>query len=300
MAADQQSPRFDSVGSAVLAQRTRTAAPRYACAVTDPLPPSPWRAFWVQGGWWRALILAAAYFALYELASLAFIPLASRIEDPSSAIGVLVFYVLPILVGGIILVVFAASVGWLREVFGPQPIRGRGWMWIAVVVVLLFNVLRFASIDYSTVGMDVVAMWVLAGLCIGFAEEVLTRGLVVNMLRKAGNREIVVAVISSAVFAALHAGNLLSGQSVFTTLLQLVYTFAFGICMYLTLRVTGNIIWPILLHATTDPSLFLMTAHPAAGAMTAFAGLGNIAVIATGLVLLIFIRGRVQAPAVPA
>jgi len=268
--------------------------------VTDTLPPSPWRAFWVQGGWWRALILAAAYFALYELASLAFIPLASRIEDPSSAIGVLVFYVLPILVGGIILVVFAASVGWLREVFGPQPIRGRGWMWIAVVVVLLFNVLRFASIDYSTVGMDVVAMWVLAGLCIGFAEEVLTRGLVVNMLRKAGNREIVVAVISSAVFAALHAGNLLSGQSVFTTLLQLVYTFAFGICMYLTLRVTGNIIWPILLHATTDPSLFLMTAHPAAGAMTAFAGLGNIAVIATGLVLLIFIRGRVQAPAVPA
>ncbi|HWV50716.1 MAG TPA: CPBP family intramembrane glutamic endopeptidase [Microbacterium sp.] len=264
--------------------------------MTAPASRSPWRAFWEKGGWWRAIILAAAYYALYELASLAFIPLATQIEDPSSAVGVLVFYALPILIGGIILVVFAASVGWLREVFGPQPIRGRGWMWIAVIVVLLFNVLRFAAIDYSKVGFDVVAMWLLAGLCIGFAEEVLTRGFVVNMLRKAGNREIVVAVISSAVFAALHAGNLFSGQSVFTTLLQLVYTFAFGICMYLTLRVTGNFIWPILLHATTDPSIFLMTMHPSGGAMTAFAGLGNMAVIATGLVLLIFIRGHVQAP----
>ena len=41
------------------------------------------------------------------------------------------------------------------------------------------------------------------------------------------------------------------------TLIQLVYTFAFGICMYLTLRVTGNLIWPILLHASADPSTFL-------------------------------------------
>ena len=66
--------------------------------------------------------------------------------------------------------------------------------------------------------------------------------------------------------------------------------------MYLTLRVTGNIIWPILLHASTDPSIFLHTAYPSDSPLTAFAGLGNIAVIATGLILLIFIRGRVDAP----
>ena len=32
--------------------------------------------------------------------------------------------------------------------------------------------------------------------------------------------------------------------------------------MYLTLRVTGNIIWPILLHASTDPSIFLFGLYP--------------------------------------
>ncbi|MGF6823972.1 membrane protease YdiL (CAAX protease family) [Microbacterium sp. ZKA21] len=257
---------------------------------------SPWRAFWEKGGWWRALILAAGYFVLYELFSLAFLPLVPFIGDPESATGVLVFYVLPILLGGIILVIFAASVGWLRELFGPQPIRGAAWMWIAVVVVLLFNVLRFATIDYSKAGFGVVAMWLLAGLCIGFAEELLTRGLVVNLLRKAGYREIVVAVISAAVFAGLHSGNLLTGQALVPTLIQLVYTFAFGICMYLALRVTGSIIWPMLLHATTDPSIFLLATYPSDGALTAFAGLGNTAVVIVGLILLMFVRGRVQEP----
>lgn len=255
--------------------------------------PRSWKAFWEKGGWWRALLLAAVYFALYEGLSLAFTPLALQIDDPKSAAAVVVFYILPLIVGGLLLVGFIASVGWWRDLFGPQPLHGRGWMWIAVVVVLLFNVLRFMTIDYGVVGLDVVATWLLAGLFIGFAEEVLTRGLVVNLLRRAGYREIVVAVVSAAVFAGLHAGNLLNGQDLFTTAFQLVYTFAFGILMYLALRVTGTIIAPILLHASTDPSIFLQTAYPAEGALTGIAGLGNIAVIITGFVLLFFIRGRV-------
>ncbi|MFD8769708.1 CPBP family intramembrane glutamic endopeptidase [Microbacterium oxydans] len=261
--------------------------------MSTPAMTSPWRRFWEKGGWWRALVLAAVYFILYDLLSLAFTPLALQVDDPSGASAVVVYYVLPLVVGGLLLVGFIASLGWWKEVFGPQPIRGRGWMWIAIVVVLLFNILRFATIDYGDVGLDVVATWLLAGLLIGYAEEVLTRGLVVNLARKAGYREIVVAVISATVFAGLHAGNLLNGQSVFATAFQLVYTFAFGILMYLALRVTGTILAPILLHASTDPSIFLQTAHPAEGALTAIAGFGNIAVIVTGFVLIFFIRGRV-------
>ena len=254
---------------------------------------SPWKTFWEKGGWWRAIVLAAVYFALYQGLSLAFTPLALQIDDKQSAAAIIVYYVLPLIVGGLLLVGFMASVGWWREVFGPQPIRGRGWMWIAIAVVLVFNILRFATIDYGTVGFDVVATWLLAGLLIGFAEEVLTRGLVVNLLRKAGYREIVVAVVSAAVFAGLHSGNLLTGQDLFATMFQIVYTFAFGICMYLAMRVTGTIIAPILLHASTDPSIFLQNAYPAAGSLTGIAGLGNFAVIAVGFVLLFFIRGRV-------
>jgi membrane protease YdiL (CAAX protease family) len=265
-------------------------------ARADSTARSGWRGFWEKGGWWRALVLVVVYFILYNGLSLLLTPIASQIDDPQSAFGILVFYAVPIFVGCLLLLAFGASVGWLPEIFRPQPIRGRGWMWIAIVVVLLFNVLRLLSIDYGTAGFEVVATWLLAGVFIGFAEEVLTRGFVVNLLRKSGNRELVVALISSALFALLHAGNLLTGQSLFATLIQLVYTFAFGICMYLAMRVTGTIIAPILLHASTDPSIFLQVAYPAEGPLGSLANLGNIAVIVVGVIALFFIRGRVTPP----
>lgn len=264
--------------------------------MTEHEATSPWRRFWERGGWWRSLLAVVAYYALYQGGSFLFTPLLAGVDDP--AMRIFVGTALPIALGGVILVVFGWSLGWLRELFGPQPIRGRGWMWIAVAVVLVFNLLRFATVDYAEAGAGVVIAWLVAGLFVGIAEETLTRGYVVNLMRKGGYREITVALVSAALFALLHAGNLLSGQSLFTTLLQLGYTFAFGLCMYLALRVTGNLIWPILLHASTDPSIFLQTEFPADGPLTAIAAMGNPAVIITGLVLLIFIRGKVEQPAV--
>ncbi|MFC4222453.1 CPBP family intramembrane glutamic endopeptidase [Lysinibacter cavernae] len=261
--------------------------------MTEPVTVSPWRRFWERGGWWRAVLLAAVYYALYQLSGLTLLPILSRIEDTSSPAYVLFAFAVPVALGGVLLVVFAWSMNWLTQLFRPQPIRGSWWMWIAVAVVLIFNILRFATIDYGAVSVGVVATWLLAGLFIGFAEETLTRGLVVTMLRKAHYREITVAVLSATVFSALHSGNLLTGQSLFATLIQLLYTFGFGICMYLALRVTGNLIWPILLHASTDPAIFLQTEYHVDGPLATLASVGNIPVIVVGLLLLIFIRGKV-------
>jgi len=259
---------------------------------------SGWTRFWNRGRWWKALLLAVVYLVLYEAASLLVAPLLPFIGGPGTASYVVVLYVIPILFGGVILVAFGASVGWLRGLFARQRIRGRGWMWIAVGVVLLFNILRFASIDYGRAGFGWVAAWMLAGLVIGFAEEVLTRGYVVRIMREGGHSEVAVALVSAALFALLHSANLFTGQAVPSTLVQLVYTFFFGICMYLALRVTGTLIAPILLRASTDPSIFMQSAHPVPGALAAFSGLGNVAVVVVGaalLVVLILTRGSVRA-----
>lgn len=132
----------------------------------------------------------------------------------------------------------------------------------------------------------------LTGVFIGFAEEVLTRGYVVRIMRAAGHGELVTALASAGLFALLHAGNLLSGQPLSNTAFQLVYTFFFGILMYLALRVTRTLLAPVLLHSSTDPSIFLHAQYPVEGAAGSVAGLGNIAVIVAGLVLVFFIRGR--------
>ncbi|WP_258142468.1 CPBP family intramembrane glutamic endopeptidase [Arthrobacter sp. MYb227] len=221
-------------------------------------------------------------------------------DDPTSGSYILLFYALPIGLAGLLLVLFALSLGWLKELFAHQPIRGSRWMWIAVALVLVFNMARFATTNYASAGLGYVASWLLAGPCVGFAEEVLTRGFVVNLMRKAGHKERAVALVSAGVFAAMHTGNLLSGQALFATALQVVYTFAFGICMYLTLRVTGNLMWPVLLHATTDPSIFLQAGYPTEGLFAQLASMGNIPVIFFGFLAIFFIRGELESQEFPA
>ena len=109
-----------------------------------------------------------------------------------------------------------------------------------------------------------------------------------------GHRELVVALLSSLMFAGLHSINALSGTSLFELANTLVYTFAFGVAMYLTLRVTRNLLWQVLLHATTEPAIFLQTEHPAEGGLSTIAAQRNFLVIILGLILVWFVRGRVE------
>jgi membrane protease YdiL (CAAX protease family) len=266
-----------------------------------------WRRFWERGDWWRAVLLAAVYYGVYQLLSLlvgAVFGKEGGIRGAEgSAMDVFTGTALPIILGAIVLLAFAASLGWLRELFGPQPVRGRRWMWVGIAVVLAINVSALLSVDYADAGAALIASWLFTGLFIGLAEELLTRGFVVTLMRKAGRGEIAVALVSAAVFAALHAGNFFtSDQGLATTAVQVVYTFFFGIIMYLALRLTGRLIWPILLHASTDPTVFLFSAHPVTGTpLILVASLSTYLVIITGIVLLVvFIvseRRRARRPA---
>ena len=88
---------------------------------------SGWQAFWERGGFWRALLLVAAYLALYLGAGRLIGAVAGDgFEDPlSSAMSVFVNLVAPILVGIALLAVFGASLGWLRGLFARQPVGDR-------------------------------------------------------------------------------------------------------------------------------------------------------------------------------
>ena len=251
-----------------------------------------WRRFWERGTWWKAVLAAAIYLIVFQCLS-TLIALAGRPVDSSSTNGLLLTLALPIALAGIALLAFAWSVGWLPELFGPQPIRGRRWMWIAVVVVLGTNLLRYLSIDYVAAGAPYVAAWVLTTVCIGFTEELATRGLAVTILRKAGHPEIAVAIVSSLIFAAMHAIALINGLTVFNTILVMIYTFFFGLLMYLVLRVTGSLVAVMLVHATTDMATSLMNGYPNADSpLLSVAGAGNFLVILAGLILVFFIRDR--------
>jgi membrane protease YdiL (CAAX protease family) len=257
-----------------------------------------WQDFWSKGGFWRALLVgviyAVPYLATGRLVGILFPEAVDPDDTLASPTSVFLAYVAPLVVGTAVLLVLAATLGWNRRLFSRQPIGGSWWMWILPALVLAGNALRFATTDYRAFVAGVVPMMLLMGVFVGLAEEILARGFFVTMLRDGGHRELVVALLSSLMFAGLHSVNVLSGTSLFELAFLLVYTFSFGVAMYLTLRVTRHLVWPIVLHATTDPATFLQSAHRADGGLADLAAQGNWPVILLGLVLVWFVRGRVD------
>jgi len=261
------------------------------------------RSFFDRGGFWRLVPLVVVYLAIYLGAGL----LASTVfarqseEELLTTVGsVFVDVTFALIVGAVVLGVFLRGMGWTREVFGPQPIGGSRWMWIGPILVTIPIVLRVIGPDYGKYGIAVIVLTIVTGLLVGLVEEVLTRGIAVKMLRDAGHSERVVALLSSLVFAALHSVNLLSGQAVSTVGVTMAYTFGFGVCMYLTMRVTRSIIPAIVLHGLTDPFVLLSTggidevgANGTQNTLLTVAGSFSFIIIVAGLVLVWFVRGRV-------
>lgn len=263
-----------------------------------------WRGFWDRGGWWKAVMLAAVYLGLYIgtgwLVGLLWGDLINYDDLFADGLSVFLAVAVPVIVGSILLVAFAASVGWLpKPLFAPQPVRGSWWMWIAPALIVVTILLRVFGIEWSEYSAGVILATFVAGLFVGISEELLTRGLAVTLLRRHGYNEWVVAVLSSLIFALLHTSNLLSGQSIGVVLPTVGFTFGFGLMMYLTLRVTGNLIWPIVLHALTDPTTFLATGGidvqgTNTSPLLSLAGLSTVVFLAFALIALIFIRGNAQ------
>ena len=261
------------------------------------------RGFLNQGGLWRLLLVVVVYMGIYLGAGWVGSQFAGEFkgDDLLSSMGSVFFQItLALIVGAIVLVAFSSYMGWTAELFARQRVYRSRWMWIAPVVVALPILLRVFSIEWGRHGFDVVALVFVTGLLIGFVEELLTRGIGVKMLRDGGHGEWAVAALSSLVFALLHANNLFSGQAFSTVGFTVIFTFAFGVLMYLTMRVTGFLISAMIFHALTDPTTILatggideVTSDASGSGLTALVGLSTFLLIFAGYVLLIFIRGRV-------
>lgn len=267
---------------------------------------SGWHSFWSRGGWWKALLFVVGYLVIYEVTGWLLTSLFMSESDGSNPLSstrsVLIAIAAPLAMGAIVLLVFLRSARWPAATFTRQPVGGRWWMWIAVGLAIIPIVLRLFGIDYGAFAPGVVASMFLAGLLVGFTEELIYRGIVVKLLRDAGHREITVAVLSSLLFALSHSINAISGQPLATVAVTVVYTFGFGILMYLALRVTGSLVWPILLHALTDPTTILASGgidENTLGTDNVFLSIAspfNYVIVLAGLLALFFIRGRVARP----
>lgn len=273
-------------------------------ALADAQTDSGLRGFLNRGGLWRYLPVLVVYVVIYLGAGWVGSKLAGHFvtDELLSSVGSVFFQLtFGLIVGAIVLVAFSSYMGWTHELFGRQRIYKSWWMWIGPIVALIPIILRVLGINWGQNAITIVAFVLVTGLMIGFVEELMYRGIAVKMLRDGGHGEWAVAAITSLLFALSHSLNLLSGQSITTVAPTVVYTFAFGVLMYLTLRSVGFLVAAMIVHGLTDPTTILATggvdaitsASSASTAIMNLAAVATLFLILTGFVLLIFIRGKV-------
>ncbi len=261
------------------------------------------RRFLEKGGAWRFLVYMLVYLLIYlSVGRIALLFAREVAEQPvlTNVSTVFIQLTLGLIVGAVILIATVAYMGWSEPLFGRQPIYRSWWMWLGPAIVAVPIVLRLLGIEWGKNAPPVVVMVMATGLLIGFVEELLFRGIAVKMLRDGGHGEFVVAALTSLFFAISHSINIFSGQSIATVAPTVVYTFAFGVLMYLTLRSVGFLVAAMILHGLTDPTTILatggideITTGGSVNTLLAATGAFTILLIASGPILLLFVRGRV-------
>lgn len=160
--------------------------------------------------------------------------------------------ILPIGAGAVLLAVATTWLGWWDAALVMPARTGPAWVLVVPVLLGLVGLINVATIDFRSARARLIPLILVGTLVVGFAEELVTRGVLVVGLREGGASEVAVWLVTSVLFALLHAMNALFGQSVATTIRQVVMTFFAGTAFYLTLMSTGYLVVGMALHALWD------------------------------------------------
>ncbi len=141
---------------------------------------------------------------------------------------------------------------WPEVLHENHPVRQ--WVWVVpgLMVVGALVVLDYENLGAADSGLLIAT--VVTSLLVGVGEELMFRGVLIQTLRDNGMVEHRVALWSSVIFGGAHITNIISegGQAV----IQVIVVSVAGFFFYLSYRVSGTIVVPILLHAFWDFAQF--------------------------------------------
>jgi membrane protease YdiL (CAAX protease family) len=152
-------------------------------------------------------------------------------------------------------IILAVVFGLLTFMLGWQsvePNAGKPQSTLPIVIALLIAALPFAlGLRIEQAGWF--AFIVLMELVVGFSEELVFRGLVLQALLAKGR--MLALLVSSLLFGAVHLVNILYGSAVPITLLQVLGASVFGFGLGAVVLRTGAL-WPaMLIHALANTAL---------------------------------------------
>ncbi|MDR2998762.1 MAG: CPBP family intramembrane metalloprotease [Microbacterium sp.] len=189
--------------------------------------------------------------------------------------------VAPLVGGAIVLIVAMSVLGWWRPALVETKKRYPAWMWIFPGAMVVLAVVGIVLGDHTHVTPAMWLLLVVAGILVGFNEELLTRGQAIVALR-ARFGEVGVWAFSTLLFSLLHVPNMFFGTGP-AGILQVGVTFLMGSMLYLTRRVAGSLFIAMFVHGLWDFSSF--AGNGEFGGLIAISGwiLGVVAVIVAAI-----------------
>jgi len=153
-----------------------------------------------------------------------------------------------------LLAITTSLLGWWRPaIFDAQRSR-HTWPIFVPILVAVAAALNLSATDWSAYSGAFLGAS-LALLLVGFTEELVHRGLLLTALRSRLS-EVWVWFLTSALFGLMHFVNVLLGSPVAGTVSQVGAAFLGGTAFYILRRVTGSLIWAMVLHGVWDFSVF--------------------------------------------
>ena len=184
------------------------------------------------------------------------------------------------------------------QVFLSRPRGGVPSVRIYAPLAAVLAITAVASIATSGITVSSVSnliYLVLLSLSVGFVEELLFRGIIIRAWLKKG---VYVAVgVSTALFGLGHLMQLMSGQSAFGTVLQIVFSLVLGLALALVVVRTWSIWGVIVFHALFDFVQFVSTSPTASVTDSSLYSVPMIGTLVCTIILGFYIVWLVKIPA---
>ncbi|GMA30561.1 CPBP family intramembrane glutamic endopeptidase [Litorihabitans aurantiacus] len=242
---------------------------------------------------WQFLVLVVAYVVVIQVSTRLITGGAETSDSPSSVPVLLREYLVPIGLAAVLVAGVTTALRAWPDVMVESRRLARWTLVIPVVLVLVaLGITNYPALAAEGVAFVLVLLVVV--LLIGFGEELLFRGLGVRTLRASGRGEVAVGLWVSVTFGAVHLTNALSTGQVGDAVVQSVLATATGFLLYLTLRATGTLVVPMLVHAVFDLGAMSTTVDPdnPSGVTTIAAG-----VVLVLVLVVLLLRRRLTARA---
>jgi hypothetical protein len=147
--------------------------------------------------------------------------------------------------------------GWSTAIWSKQTPGLPRVLWLIPLFWFAMCGARLWVTPWASFDVVYYAVLAVATLMVGFNEELLFRGILAHGARGTGRwTEARVLLVSAAGFGLFHLPNVLAGQALGPTLIQVGYASVMGIALYAAMRVSGTIMLPIAMHALWDFSTF--------------------------------------------